>query len=247
MTGNSADTERPRPVNAETTQDEPMTSADAISRLKLPLESGYWFAQIEMAFDLERIISDDRKFKKNLIMWPPRKEKYETLKIRVLNACYDFAEDDVRRFLRGLSFGDDKQLTILNAKPKVSLLILESYITCREILAYNDTTDLSKFYDTSGSHGTIGEKSTKMALISSTRQLKCIIEEMNTDDRRNCSRSKTPQRRRTYSHSKTHAPAGRKNKNRTCFYHRKFAHEARNCTPPCEFVQKPENASDSCQ
>ncbi|XP_029675066.1 uncharacterized protein LOC115242700 [Formica exsecta] len=298
-TGSNGDPERPRPASAETTQDEPTASADAISRLKLPpfsrADPRCWFAQIEMAFELERIVSDDRKFKKlamsldssvtplvrDLIMRPPREERYETLKTRVLNACCDSAEDDVRRLLRGLSIGDDKPSNLLSrmrnlaGEPSDTRMLRELFLdrlpeNVQDILACNDTTDLSKLamqadriMARKGPHvSAIEGKSTETALVSCAKhqpekgrdalimevaELRRIIEEMNTDDRRNRSRSKTPQRRRTHSRSRTHTPAGRKSKDRICFYHRRFAHEARNCIPPCEFVQKPENVNDSRQ
>lgn len=95
-----------------------------------------WFAQIELAFANHNITSDTTKFRQlaaqlsgdvldsvsDIILLPPRENKYETIKKRITTAYDEGDERRLRRLLRGNEIGE-------NEKPTAYLHRLKSLAT----------------------------------------------------------------------------------------------------------------------
>lgn len=146
---------------------------NAVARVKLPPfwkeNPLLWFSQVETAFALSRIVSDDTKFRNvvlvldpsvlscvaDIILSPPETGKYDSLRRRILESFDESSESKLRRLLRGHSMGDEKPSTYLQrlrnlAGGQCSETILKTLFleqmpeNFRVILAINEDMDLGK-------------------------------------------------------------------------------------------------------
>ncbi|XP_076545908.1 uncharacterized protein LOC143305608 [Osmia lignaria lignaria] len=146
---------------------------NAVSRVKLPPfwkeNPLLWFSQVETAFALSRIVSDDTKFRNvvlvldasvlpvvaDVILSPPETGKYDSLRRRILESFDESSESKLRRLLRGHSMGDEKPSSYLQrlrnlAGGQCSESILKTLFleqmpeNFRVILAISEGMDLGK-------------------------------------------------------------------------------------------------------
>jgi hypothetical protein len=128
-----------------------------------------WFAQIELAFANHNITSDTTKFRQlaaqltgdvldsvsDIILSPPRENRYETLKKRITVAYDEGDERRLRRLLRGNELGENEKPTAYLhrlkslstgqcSEPVLRSLFLEQLPDqVRTILAITDAQDLA--------------------------------------------------------------------------------------------------------
>jgi len=110
--------------------DEAWISATQKVRLPQPLwreMPAHWFNVVEATFALNRITSDETKFRHilsnldptiipfvtDLITDPPAHNKYDAIKTRIINAFSESKETKLRKLLRGQELGEDKPSHLL--------------------------------------------------------------------------------------------------------------------------------------
>lgn len=146
---------------------------NASSMLKLPPfwkeNPNLWFSQIEIAFDIARISSDQTKFRytiinldqtvlpfiSDIINNPPETEKYETLKNRIISSFDESNESKLRKLLRGNEILDEKPSNFLqrlrnlagelcNENVLRTIFLEQLPDQVRGILAISEVKDLTK-------------------------------------------------------------------------------------------------------
>ncbi|KYM93622.1 hypothetical protein ALC62_15779 [Cyphomyrmex costatus] len=109
----------------------PSASIEAATYAKIPPfwkeNPALWFAQIEAAFNISRITSDDTKYRyvilhldntslpfvSDIISNPPPTERYQALKDRIIRSFDETGESKLRKLIRGNELGDDKPSNFL--------------------------------------------------------------------------------------------------------------------------------------
>ncbi|GAB1866398.1 hypothetical protein CAJAP_07477 [Camponotus japonicus] len=146
---------------------------DAVQAVRLPPfwkdNPALWFAQVEAAFAIHRITSDESKFRyivlnadqpvlpfvADLITNPPEQDKYQTLKDRICSILGETSATKIRRLLGSHELGDEKPSIFLQrlrnlAAGQVTDEILKSIFmeqlpeSVRTILAISEVQDLAK-------------------------------------------------------------------------------------------------------
>ncbi|XP_046145355.1 uncharacterized protein LOC123988647 [Osmia bicornis bicornis] len=164
------------PSRMEKTESIATTAAgevNAVARVKLPSfwkeNPLLWFSQVDAAFVLSKIVSDDIKFRNvvlnldptvlpfvaDIITNPPEHGKYDCLKQRILGALDESSESKLRRLLRGHGMGDEKPSNYLQRLRNLAggqcsdsvlrtLFLEQMPENIRVILAISEGMDLGK-------------------------------------------------------------------------------------------------------
>lgn len=121
----------------------------ATHKVKLPQSlwremPAHWFNVVEATFSLNRITSDESKFRHilsnldptiipfvtDLITDPPRHNKYEVIKGRIINFFGESKEAKLRKLLRGQELGEDKPSHLLQRLRNLAGSDCTNYTDC---------------------------------------------------------------------------------------------------------------------
>ena len=193
-----------------------------------------------------------------LITNPPDNNKYEALKTRILNEFQDSEEKRLKALLNTTELGNQRPSRLLKhmrdlAESKVSDELLKSLWMQR--LPTNTQTVLSTSEDTLDKLATMADRIHDIVspnicsteVVSATNatpwenQLCEIIKRLDRIESRG--RSATPHRRRRFnSKSRTRAAS---TESKYCWYHKRFGQEAKKCTSPCSWKNKPDKKEEN--
>ena len=193
-----------------------------------------------------------------LITNPPDNNKYEALKTRILNEFQDSEEKRLKALLNTTELGNQRPSRLLKhmrdlAESKVSDELLKSLWMQR--LPTNTQTVLSTSEDTLDKLATMADRihdivspnicSTEVVSAANAtpweNQLCEIIKRLDRIESRG--RSATPHRRRRFnSKSRTRAAS---TESKYCWYHKRFGQEAKKCTSPCSWKNKPDKKEEN--
>ncbi|XP_023239033.1 uncharacterized protein LOC111637694 [Centruroides sculpturatus] len=228
-----------------------------------------WFAQIEAQFANANITADETKFNhviaameseilaqvSDIVVQPPNKEKYLTLKRRLIDQFADSEQQRLRLLLQGIELGDQRPSQLLRkmrelATNRISDDMLKTLwlqrlpTAAQQILAVSgeDLTKVAKLADK------ICEVTTPMGQIQAVSplpaenhvdaiaQLKEQISQLSLQIQQ-ITESKPYQRSRHRScrFSSPHRNRSTSEGRKVCWYHRKFGDKANKCTSPCQF------------
>lgn len=232
-----------------------------------------WFCQMEAQFEANQIINDKLKYNiivaaidssilsqvSDILINPPQKDRYETLKNRLLQ---QFSESDQKKFkklltelelgdrcpshllremrsLAGESVGADMLRSLWLQRLPVQVQAILS--TCNDdvnklaemadkILELNSTVEINSLGASSNNN-----------LNSQIEKLTKSVAELQTRlSRRDINyRSRTPSRSSRFnSRSRSRSKSGKKD---LCWYHANFGKKATKCRDPCKFEKNSEN------
>lgn len=215
-----------------------------------------WFFQVETIFSLQRITSDETKFRylvanidpgtldlvSDLLESSQTGNRYETLKLRIISLFSESDERKLKRLLSGQVLGDQKPTQLLRTIQNLgqgqvgekvirSLFLDQLPDNVRAILAISEQQDVNKL-------AAQADKILDMTQATSISSLDPVhvssissrIEalEKNFENMNRRSRSKTPHRRQSKSRSRQ-MNAG------YCWYHSRFGKKATKCVEPCSY------------
>ena len=255
-----------------------------LSRIKVPPfwkeNPTIWFNQIETAFDLYHITGDTTKFRhvvlqldqtvmpyvSDLVVTPPDKNKYQTLKDRIVMSFVETTELKLRRLLRGIDCQDDKSSAILQKIKNLSegqcsdsilrTLFLEQLPDeIRGIVSINEQTNLSKLaqqaekileYSRPNFNSAYSiTNTTKNAhiqednpSIASISSLEAKLDALAREFEKFRKETNTVHRTRSQSRGRSQSRNQNSNVSDLCYFHQKFGDDAFKCRPPCSKSQK---------
>lgn len=227
-----------------------------------------WFRQIECNFAISAIKDDETKYNyviaqlenryaaevRDIIVSPPPKNKYETLKTELIKRLSASREKEVKQLLIHEELGDRRPSQFLRhlqhlAGTDVPVDFLRTIWTSRlpsnlqTIIASQPGMNLQALADLADKVHELAPATAQVAsadVVPSTtldemaRQIAELTRQVKTltarDHRR--SRSQTRDNKRERSNTRTQSNY---RKFPTCFYHYKFGKDARKCSPPCDF------------
>lgn len=234
-----------------------------------------WFAQIELASANHNVTSDATKFRQlaaqlsgdllgsvsDIILSPPREDKYATIKRRIIAAYDEGDERRLRRLLHGNEMGEcEKPTAYLHrlrslatgqcSEPVLRSLFLEQLPDqVRAILTITDAQDLAALAEMADRvmdiirPSILAVNATNVTPVGKpnpegeSARIDALTLQMNALSRKVEQMLHT---RRARSRSRGRQPASRSPArtvqnpaSRPCFYHRRFGLEARNCQSPC--------------
>ncbi|KAK2577895.1 hypothetical protein KPH14_012635 [Odynerus spinipes] len=225
-----------------------------------------WFTQVEAAFGINRIVSDDTKFRyvvlhldtsvlplvADIITAPPEKDKYLTLKERLVGALGETSASRLRKLLTSHELGTDKPSILLQklrnlAHGQVTDEVLRTIFmeqlpeNVRAVLAISEVTDLNKLAHQADKvlelsrpaapllqavdveSDTIGKLTAQITAL--TQQIAGMYKPYKNRGR---SRNRTQDNR---ARSRGRSQSKDRNNN-ICYYHHRFGKLARKCTKP---------------
>lgn len=189
---------------------------------------------------------------KDIIIAPPSSGKYETLKKRIMDSFSESAELQLKRLLGGIEMGDQKPSHYLQrmkslAAGKASTDILKTLFLERlpdkvkSILAVCETSDLEKLALQADKIVEAFSNSTSMFVSEISpppneddvsKKLDTLIARIDALE----TRSRSNQREaRSSSRPRSRSRGASKNESGICWYHWRFAENARKCIQPCKF------------
>ncbi|XP_076545673.1 uncharacterized protein LOC143305527 [Osmia lignaria lignaria] len=212
-----------------------------------------WFAQVEAAFDLARITSDETKYRHvithldqvvlpfvaDILTQPPARGKYEAIKNKIIGTFDESPESKLRHVLRGRGLGDEKPSYYLQrirnlAGGQISENVLRSLFldqlpdNIRSILAISETQDLGKL--ALQADKIIEMQAINVAAVSSAPRAVSPHGRMA---------ALQDQRRRRSGSREGRSPHRARSSDGLCFYHRRFAERAHRCVIPCSWTGPP--------
>lgn len=229
-----------------------------------------WFRQIECNFAISAIKDDETKYNyviaqlenryaaevRDIIVAPPLKNKYETLKTELIKRLSASREKEVKQLLIHEELGDRRPSQFLRhlqhlAGTDVPNDFLRTIWTSRlppnlqAIMASQPDMNLQALADLADkvhelAPATAQVASTDAASTSALDKMAKQIAELTRqvkhltarDHRRARSKSRNDKRERSGTRTQSSY-----RKFPTCFYHHKFGNDARKCSPPCDFKQ----------
>ncbi|XP_011699128.1 PREDICTED: uncharacterized protein LOC105456630 [Wasmannia auropunctata] len=235
-----------------------------------------WFAQIELAFANHNITSDTTKFRQlaaqlsgdvldsvsDIILSPPRENKYETIKKRITTAYDKGDERRLRRLLRGNEIGEKPTAYLYRLKslttgqcsePVLGSLFLEQLPDqVRTILAITGAQDVASLAEiadkamdiikppilaisATGVTPDIKHKSEgESAQAKAIETLTLQVEALarKFEQKSHPRRAQSKSRGRQLA-NRLPAQTAKNPASRPCYFHRRFGTEARNCQEPC--------------
>lgn len=233
-----------------------------------------WFAQIEAQFNISGITEDSTKFNHvvaavesdilnsvhDLILKPPEKDKYSTLKKRLIEIHSESESSKIRTLLQGLELGDQRPSYLLTrmrelAGSHFSDDLLKSLWLTRlpnniQIILAASNEDLSRLAEMADkiielvtpsyiheANANISQTST-ISLERQVADLTQQIHELRTslrDSKNNRSYSRNRSRDRKRSHSRNRPY--KEPRDGLCFYHTNFGPKAQKCNRPCSYQE----------
>lgn len=223
-----------------------------------------WFVQVEAAFAIQRITSDDSKFRHvilhadqsvlpfvaDLITDPPAQDKYLALKERICTVLGETSATKIRKLLGTHELGDEKPSIFLQrlrnlAANQVNDEILKSIFmeqlpeSVRTILAISEVQDLTKL-------AAQADKVVEMARPASgvvqavaggheDPHSKLLKEIADLKKQVRKLALRSKSRQRSRSRGRPRYSKGDENPTGQCYYHDKFGEKAYKCTQPCTF------------
>lgn len=232
-----------------------------------------WFAQIEAQFVVADIRIDSTKFYHvvaaiesdilssvhDIILNPPEKDKYDTLKTRLIAQYAESESSKLRTLIQGLELGDQRPSSLLCKMRELagknfsddllkSLWISRLPSNIQPILAASneELTALSAMADKIHElvlPNTINATSTSKCLAPSSLESQVAELTKQVNELTTFLHSSRPKFRDTPNRSPhlRHRSSSRKKlkepSDGLCFYHVNFGTNARKCKPPCSFNQ----------
>lgn len=225
-----------------------------------------WFAQLEAQFANTNVTNDDTKFNlivasveseilgavHDIILSPPDKDRYGTLKNRLIEFYAESESSKIRTLLQGLELGDQRPSYLLTRMRGLagklikddllkSMWLSRLPINVQAILATSNENlqQLAVMADKiceCVSAPQINAVASRSPLETQIAELSKQLQELSTvvNSRRPLNRSEYGQRTRSRSRRRFKEPA-----NGLCFYHINFGEKAKNCKSPCNYT--PEN------
>lgn len=225
-------------------------------------EPRVWFVQLEAQFQLAGINTDETKFNyivsavdtdvltqvADVVTAPPAKDKYNTLKEKLINIFSDSSEQRLRRLLSGVELGDKKPSQLLAEMKQLGgaavteellkTLWLQRLPTHMQSVLAVSCDALPKIATMADKIAEIDQPRTFAVssnedsdLLSTVRQLVHEVAELKLSREQN-SRHQFKSQRRHRSRSRTPA---RTSAHQMCWYHHHFREDARKCQQPCNF------------
>lgn len=219
-----------------------------------------WFAQIEAAFVIAGVRSDDTKFRyvilhleqsvlplvSDIVTTPPEQNKYSTIKDRVIHAFGETTETKLKRLLRGQEFPDEKPSILLHQLRNLAGDQCPAQILCTifmehlpenvcSILAVSESTDIDKIAIQADK---ILEVS-KAGIAAVTGASPTANDTNMLQELKAAIEALTIETRRSRNKERDRHVRSRSNsrqarsKTRYCFYHNRFGARTRKCTAPC--------------
>lgn len=235
-----------------------------------PEEPALWFSQLEGNFILSGIKDDDTKFYyvtstlehryatevKDIILSPPRTNKYERLKTELIKRLSASREKEVKQLLQHEELGDRRPSQFLRhlqrlAGPTVPAEFIKSIWISRlpaaiqPIVVSQKNTDILELADLADNVHEIVPSTPQVAAASAStsstsldlmaRQIEQLSRQVMTLTAQNRrSRSKTRQDSRDRRQSRSQSNYKRFP---ICWYHHKYGSQAKWCTKPCDYKQ----------
>lgn len=230
-----------------------------------------WFVQLEAQFEISRITVDSTKYNyvvsaidtdiltqiADFLLNPPTENKYEELKIRLIDIYSESNEKKLRKLLSEVSLGDKKPSQLLAEMSKLGGTSISQEVF-RTLWMQHLPTHIQSVLTTSSDPLEKAKMADKISetdssnlaaaiekLSKEVEQLKLEQENRRLQEHHRRSRS----RYRQYSRSGTPGPSpgfvsdhGDDVQDDVCWYHRKFKEKAHACKPPCKF-NKQENST----
>lgn len=234
-----------------------------------PDDPALWFAQVESNFTLSRITEDETKFLyvtsqldniyasevKDIIINPPNKGKFETLKTELIKRLSASREKQMKQLLMHEELGDRRPSQFLRhlqhlAGPGYPDEFLKTTWTSRlpvnlqTVIASQPNTSLTDLADLADKvhelvpatpqvasvnpSGTI----TLQSLMNEVSRLSRQVEALSTGSGRSRSTTRGNNRDRSRPRSQSNY-----RKFPICFYHHKYGDKARRCQKPCDYGQ----------
>ncbi|EZA54570.1 hypothetical protein X777_05706 [Ooceraea biroi] len=224
-----------------------------------------------MTFALHRITSDESKFRYvvihldadllgivgDIIESPPVSGKYDALKKRIIDSLSESQETRLRRLLRGQALGDDKPSVFLQRMRNLSggqcndsvlrtLFMEQMPEHVRGILAVCQLDGLPTLAAQADRIAEVmkPQVSSVIAANKSVHDLCCAVEAL-TERFDRAFRGRSQSRARRYNRSRSNTPHKETDRNKLCFYHKKFGTKAENCRQPCSWVDRSEKPSEN--
>ncbi|XP_066600623.1 uncharacterized protein [Prorops nasuta] len=247
---------------------------NATSIIKLPPfwkeNPSLWFDQVEMIFALSKISADETKFRyviinldttilpfiSDILKQPPKTNKYETLKSRIIGSFDETNESKLRRLLGTHQIGDERPSNFLQklrnlAAGQCSDSVLRTLFleqipeSVRAVLVVSETLDLSKLaiqadkimemVKPSGNLSTCYEVANKEKLIDPVQKeledLRLRIQQL--EKRNYAGRNRSRSSSRNARKRSTSRECNNNNQSGLCYYHSKFGKDSWKCKQPC--------------
>lgn len=226
-----------------------------------------FFAMAELKFALHKVTSDTSKFQlvasnfdaklvslcRDLILDPPERDKYSTLKRRILSALSPSQESNIRRLLHGQPLGSEKPTVYLQqlrnmATDQVGEALLRTLFLeqmpedIRRVLVIGAEATLDQLAAQADkmlemSRPALHQMSSQRGMQYENQSAEPWQAVMNRLDKLEASvkqqRARSSSRGRNHSHYRSPSSA------QYCFYHIRFGELARKCREPCNWKQTP--------
>lgn len=213
-----------------------------------------WFYQVETIFSLQRITSDETKFRylvanidpgtldlvSDLLDNAQTGNRYETLKLRIISLFSESDERKLKRLLSGQVLGDQKPTQFLRTIQNLgqgqvgekvirSLFLEQLPENVRAILAISEQQDVNKLAAQADKIMDMTQPTTTISSIESNHISRIeALERSFKELYHSRNRNKTPRRRQSRSRSRENNPD-------YCWYHNRFGKKASKCVEPCSY------------
>lgn len=240
-----------------------------------------WFVNLEAQFSLSGITADETKFYyvvsfvdseilgsvSDIVTVPPEKDKYKTLKTRLISIYSDSTETRIKKLLHGLDLGDQRPSQLLTRMRALSggtfgedllksLWLSRLPVGTQTVLAAlrEDLNGLAEVADKINEQSTNSDPCRVNAVVSRTEQipdtrlselefrisqLTTVVEEVRSSLRhpRAITKSREPFHAQVPERSLSRPRRYREPANGMCFFHTNFGILAKKCKHPCSFNQ----------
>lgn len=243
-----------------------------------------WFVQLEAQFEISRITVDSTKYNyvvsaidtdiltqiADFLLNPPTENKYEELKIRLIDIYSESNEKKLRKLLSEVSLGDKKPSQLLAEMSRLGgtsisqevlrTLWMQHLPTHIQSVLTTSSDPLENLAKMADKISEIEQPSTYSIVQADSSNLAAAIEKLSKEveqlkleqqenRRLQEHHRRSRSRHRQYSRSGTPGPSpgfvsdhGDDVQDDVCWYHRKFKEKAHACKPPCKF-NKQENST----
>lgn len=232
-----------------------------------------WFCQLEAQFEMNRTTSDKSKYYtvvaaiessilnqvSDLVLNPPAREMYNTLKARLLNVFVDSEQSRLKKLLGEIELADQKPSFLLRemrnlAGNTISAELLKTLWLRR--LPSNIQAILSIFTEDVDRLSVMADKIFETSVHSEIHKISSRSNESNLELKISQLSKELSELKSSFSRgrnfenfksinfkprSRSQTPASRANKTKLCWYHSKFGDKAAKCVGECHFQRSSEN------